>query len=287
MPKQAAFNPVILSKFVLWIVVIVVATFLLHQRKVSPKIRFAFLISGTLLFGGVYGLLIRRGLNPNPVFPVRNLLSAVLRNHPLALPVIIMLVVLLLMVFISNKSICGWGCQLGLLQDLLYRVPLPKWKPPFWLSNIVRITAFAALIAGLAAADLDWIELVNPFRIFQFNFTLLVGLTSLAVLIASLFIYRPWCQFLCPFGLIGWVVEQVSLMQPRINREACKECKLCIKACPTQAMADFYEGKKFHADCFACGACIAACPHDEALSWRTKAQKYGKGVNPSTTEGMK
>ncbi|RLC83919.1 MAG: hypothetical protein DRI79_13525 [Chloroflexi bacterium] len=44
---------------------------------------------------------------------------------------------------------------------------------------------------------------------------------------------------------------------------------MCIKACPTQAMADFYAGKKLHGDCFACGACIEACPVEDALGWRT------------------
>ena len=66
-------------------------------------------------------------------------------------------------------------------------------------------------------------------------------------------------------------MEQVSLFRPRINREACKECQLCVKACPTNAMADFYDGKKIHADCFACGACIEACPREDALGWRIKS----------------
>jgi len=183
-----------------------------------------------------------------------------------------MLVVLLLTVFVSNKSICGWGCQLGLLQDLLHRVPLPKWKPPFWLSNSARALAFVALIAGLVVAGLDWMGVIDPFQLFQFNLTLWAGLFAAAVLIASLFIYRPWCQFLCPFGLVGWLVEQVSLFRPRINRQACLKCERCVKACPTQAMADLYAGKKLHADCFACGACIEACPREDALGWRVKAQ---------------
>jgi len=164
------------------------------------------------------------------------------------------------------------GCELGLLQDLLHRVPLPKWKPPFWLSNTVRIIAFVALVTGLVVAGLDWIRVIDPFKLFQFNFTLWIGLFASALLIASLFVYRLWCRFLCPFGLIGWLVEQVSLMQPRINREVCKKCELCVKACPTQAMGDFYNRKKIHADCFACGSCIAACPQEEALVWRMKSQ---------------
>ena len=63
--------------------------------------------------------------------------------------------------------------------------------------------------------------------------------------------------------MIGWFVEQVSLMRPRINRAACKDCRLCVRACPTQAMSDYYDGKVLHVDCFACGACIEACPQGE------------------------
>ena len=271
MPNQATLNPVLISKFVLWIVAVAAATFLLTRRKVTSRLRLAFIIGGVLVFGLAYGLLTRGGLNPNPVFSVRNLFTVVLVKHQLLIPVVAMLLILLLTVLISNKSICGWGCQLGLLQDLLHRAPLPKWKPPFWLSNTVRGIAFVALIAGLVLSGLDWIDLIDPFQLFSFNFTLAIGLFAAAVLAASLFIYRPWCHFLCPFGLLGWLVEQVSLFRPRINREECKECELCIKACPGQAMADFYAEKKFHADCFACGACIEACPRDEALGWRTKA----------------
>ncbi|HDD24298.1 MAG TPA: 4Fe-4S binding protein [Chloroflexi bacterium] len=273
MPNQASLNPLILSKFVLWIAVVVIATLFLNRRKVTAKVRLVFLIGGVLVFGFAYALLIQMdqaGANPNPVLSLRTLLTSVLVQHRFLLPIAGMLVALLLMVLVSNKSICGWGCQLGLLQDLLYRVKLPKWKPPFWLSNTVRVVAFVALIAGLVTVGVDWIKGIDPFQLFSFKFTLGVGLFSAVVLVASLFIYRPWCQFLCPFGLVGWLVEQVSLLRPRINRDVCKRCQLCVKACPTHAMEHYYEGKAIHADCFACGACIEACPVKDALGWRIR-----------------
>ena len=269
--QQTLFNLWILIKFVLWVGVVVIATVLLHRRKASSRVRLIFLIGGVLLFGFVFGWIIKDGVNPNPVFSVRSLLTFALVRRQFMLPVAVMLAALLLIVWISSKSICGWGCQLGLLQDLLHRIPLPKWKPPFWLSNGARLVAFGALVGGLVGWGLDWIGIIDPFEIFQFNLTPWIGLFSAAVLGASLFVYRPWCQFLCPFGLLGWLAEQVSLFRPRINREACKECKLCIRACPTQAMSDYYEGKTLHADCFACGSCIDACPQEEALGWRVKA----------------
>lgn len=284
MGSQTALNPLVLIKLLLWLGVVVAATILLRRRQISNRVRLAFLLGGTLLFGFAFGLLAPAGgLDPNPVFSIRNLLRALVGAQPAApkmasmaqrslAPVTGMLLVLLGLVWVSNKSFCGWACPLGLLQDLLHRVRLPKWKPPFWLANSVRITAFVVLVAGLALAGLDWIGLVDPFRFFSLQLTLGIGLFFAAVLIASLFIYRPWCRFLCPFGLVGWLVEQVSLMRPRINRQACKGCQLCVKACPTQAMADYYADKKIHADCFACGACIQACPRKDALAWRTSSQ---------------
>jgi len=286
MPNQIALNPLVLVKFVFWIVAVIGATILLQRHKVSSKARTSFLIVGVLLFGFAFGFLISGDLNPNPVSSLRTLLTTGLVRHQLVLPVVAMLLILLLMVWVSNKSICGWGCQLGLLQDLLHRVPLPKWKPrlwkprlwkpPFWVSNSVRIVSFVALIGGLVTAGLDWIGIIDPFQLFSFNFTVWIALFSAGVLVASMFVYRPWCRFLCPFGLVGWLVEQVSLLRPRINREACKECKLCVEACPSGAMADFFDGKSIHSDCFACGACIEACPQEDALGWWTKSQAKEK-----------
>lgn len=270
MPPSEGLNPIIALKFALWIATIVAATLLLRRRKASSKIRLAFLVGGVLAFGFVFGILIPGNLNPNPVASLRTLLTSLLVQGQVVGPVAAMLAILLLAVWVSNKSICGWACQLGLLQDLIHRVPLPKWNPPFWVSNTVRIAAFGALVAGLIGAATDWIGIIDPFQIFSLNVTWAIGLFTLAVLGISLFVYRPWCRFLCPFGLAGWLVEQVSLMKPRINREACKECRLCVKACPSGAMADLYADAALHADCFACGACIEACPQQEALAWRAR-----------------
>ena len=270
MPNDMSLNPLILVKFALWIATIVVATLLLRRRKATSKVRLAFLIGGVLVFGFAFGLLLPSGLNPNPVASLRTLLTTLLVRGRLVLPVAAMLVILLAAVGVSNKSVCGWACQLGLLQDLLHRVGLPRWEPPLWLTNAVRVLAFVALLGGLIAAGTDWIGLIDPFRIFSLSVPWTVALFSAAVLAASLFIYRPWCRFLCPFGLVSWLVEQVSLLRPRIDRSACKECQLCLDACPSGAMRDFYAEARIHADCFACGACIEACPQDDALQWRAR-----------------
>jgi polyferredoxin len=255
----------------------VAATLLLRRRRVTRKVRLAFLIGGVLFFGFLFGQIATEQLDPSPVDFLRNLLHLITgpqqsmllaSRQTTALSGVVMLVVLLAVVWASNKIICGWACQLGLLQDLLHHIPLPRWRPPFWLTNTIRGVAFAGLLLGLLVAGMDWIGWINPFQIFRIEFTWAIGIFAALLLIASLFIYRPWCQFLCPFGFVSWLVEQFSLLRPRINWKVCKKCQLCVKACPTRAMADFYSGRKLHADCFACGACLAACPQKDALRWQ-------------------
>jgi len=273
------FSILLLAKPLAWLAVVLVATLLLRRQQVTKKVRLAFLIGGVIFFGFLFGQINVERLDTSPVYFLRNLLylisgqqqsALIASQQPTVLSGTVMLVVLLAITWASNKVICGWGCQLGLLQDLLYRVRLPKWRPPFWLANAIRGVAFSGLLLGIVFAGIDWIKWIDPFQIFRMQFTLIIGIFASFLLIASLFIYRPWCQFLCPFGFVSWVTEQFSLLRPRINWELCKRCQLCVKACPTRAMADFYSGRKLHADCFACGACLDACPQKEALQWRRR-----------------
>jgi len=284
MPQQLASMPLLLLRLALVILVVLVATVLLRRGKVSAAVRTAFLVGGVAVLGFAFGLFGPASLDPNPVFALRSFLRSAFGAAPSVppgaaasggglaaakLPVGALLGVMLVVGLISNKGICGWACQLGMAQDLLYRIKSPKLKPPFWLTNAIRIAAFALLIGGLAFAGLDWIGLVDPFQVFRLSFGAVTGIFIAIVLVASIFIYRPWCQFLCPYGLVSWGLEQFSIMRPRIDRDICTGCKRCVRACPGHAMADIYAGKAIHADCFACGACIAACLKQGAIGWRT------------------
>jgi len=164
-------NPLLLVKLVLWVAAVVFATRLLQRRKVSARVRVIMLAVGVVVFGVIYGFLVHGGPNPSPVLSLRGILFSLVAKHSVALPLLGMLTALLVVGIISNKAICGWGCQLGLLQDLLFRVPMPKWKPPFWLSNGVRALAFSALIGGIALAAFDWITPIDPFSCFRLRWS--------------------------------------------------------------------------------------------------------------------
>jgi len=120
----------------------------------------------------------------------------------------------------------------------------------------------------------DLIEQIDPFKIYKpaaigIGGGIFLGL----ILIAALFVYRPWCQFFCPFGLVGWLIEKVSLFRIVVNHETCIGCRSCEKACPSTVMGAILKRDRMIPDCFACGTCIEVCPTG---SIRLAAGKRGR-----------
>jgi polyferredoxin len=104
---------------------------------------------------------------------------------------------------------------------------------------------------------------LNPFNLFNLDFELpSIMITTVASLVIGAVMYRPFCRLICPFGLISWFAECISLYRVRIDKQACTECGACIRACPSgTAKARVYE-KKVVPDCFSCARCLNVCPED-------------------------
>ena len=259
----------IVSKFGLWILALAAATLLLTRKKVTTRMRIFWLAGTTLLFGFLYGS------DPNPMGTIKDAIVLLGKEGVIFPPRLIAAAIFLLMVVVSNKAICGWGCHFGALQDILHFIPFKKFKLPFWLTNSIRLAVFGSVVLLAFAWGLDWVGEIDPFKLFNVsNWTLgLAGMIFTAViLMLSLFFYRPWCQLFCPFGLAGWLAEQFSLLRPRIDREGCLKCQKCVGVCPTQAMKGIYHDKKFRADCFACGQCISQCPA-QVINWKHQSSR--------------
>jgi polyferredoxin len=104
---------------------------------------------------------------------------------------------------------------------------------------------------------------INPFNLFNFDFaSISLLITVIFVLIIAFFFYRPFCQFICPFGLASWIAEKFSLYRVIIDKEKCTKCGACIKACPLHTAKGKIESKTFPADCFSCARCLNVCPVD-------------------------
>ena len=83
-----------------------------------------------------------------------------------------------------------------------------------------------------------------------------------AVLLAALFIHRPFCRYLCPLGAFYALFNRFSFFQLRLDREKCTGCGACAHVCP---MAVEVPREPDSPECIRCGRCAAVCP-EGALS---------------------
>lgn len=258
------------TKFALWTVVFLFAMAMLVAGRVTPRVR----VPALAVAAAVFGLWL--GVEPNAPGTVKDGLVLYGEHGAIFIPRTMALAAFLLMSIIGNKVFCGWGCQFGTLQDLVWHLPVRKYKPPFWLSNTIRVLFFV-LIAGAAVAfGKDLMEPVDPFRVFRLGAPVAVGVAAVT-LIVGLVVYRPWCSFFCPFGLVSWLAERISIFRPRVNHETCIGCKACERACPTHSMRGLRAGETFAQDCFACGECVRVCPVD-AVRWNVTPPGRGAPV---------
>jgi polyferredoxin len=262
----------IFPKFALWAIALFAAFKALTKGQLNRTTRKWYYLGAVVLFG------VALGSDPSPMGTVKDAIVLLAKDGVVFPPRLIALAVFLLSVVLANKAICSWGCQLGVLQDLVFRLNrnkadtagiLKQYKVPFAVSNGVRVAFFVVFTAIAVIAGLDIIEYVDPFKTFNPAHLGIAGAVVVGVLlVASLFIYRPWCHFACPFGLVSWLLERFSLHRIRVNESACTMCGACERACPSDVMGAILHKKKVIPDCFSCGTCTEVCP--------TKAVTFGR-----------
>jgi NAD-dependent dihydropyrimidine dehydrogenase PreA subunit len=256
----------ILIKFASWIVFLIVTFILMRRGRITPRVRKVLYLTAISIFGIVLGS------DPSAMGTVKDAITLYASKGVFFPPRMIALSVFLLMVLVANKFICSWGCQAGVLQDLIFRLNrnnkdtkgiLGQYKPPFVVTNTFRILFFGMFTLAAFLWSVDIIEFVDPFKIYKPMTMGAIGFGFVGLLlVSSLIIYRPWCHLFCPFGLVGWLVEKFSLFRIKVNYDSCISCEACAKACPSTVMNAILKRENTIPDCFACANCIDVCPTD-------------------------
>jgi polyferredoxin len=253
---------------------------LLKKGKITARNRKWIYIAAV----GVFGIIL--GSDPSPMGTVKDAIVLLGSKGGIFPPRLIAFGIFLLMVILANKFICSWGCQIGTLQDLIFRLNRDKKdktglftqvKIPFVISNSVRVLFFLLLTFVAFVWSMDIVELIDPFKIFKPHVISMAGGLFIAlIMFLGLFVYRPWCHFFCPFGLIGWLAEKISVFKIKVDYDKCISCEACSKACPSTVMDAILKRNKIIPDCFSCGTCIESCPADAITFASGKRQKPPK-----------
>jgi ferredoxin-type protein NapH len=254
--------------FLLWAMTFIVVILLLGTEMLSKNVKLLLIavaiIVGGIVFGGI----------PNLVMPIQQLLGVLVGGGAILslIAVVLILTVLLGLSIVAGRILCGFACPLGALQELLSKVNFKssiksnkKTKLRIDVSSKIPSITRRIFLGVIIVLALFWgillLNVFNPLSGFSFykiisTFSYVIPFIGLVIIIvASLFLYRPWCRFLCPFGALAALTSRLSRYKYE-RTEDCTECGLCEKICPTQeAGAD---SKK--TECYYCNRCIEICP---------------------------
>jgi len=177
---------------------------------------------------------------------------------------------------IIGPVFCGWACPFGTIQELTGRIGkklITKKNNkfiPMKVHNLLKYLRYIVLVLAL----------IFPIKSFLFDSAelniLFIVLTVFFVTI-SLFIDRPFCKYVCPFGAFVGLVGIFRIFRIERKVKECVSCKACDSKCPMNIEISTRKIIK-DPDCISCFECISSqtCPVPGVLKTGSAFRKKEK-----------
>ncbi len=164
-------------------------------------------------------------------------LSFTSSTYTISLTALLFFVLPLLFTLFFGRTFCAGACPLGAIQDLVVIKPISL---PKWLNKTLGLIPYLYLSLAIlfAATGTDFIICrYDPFvGIFRMDAKFLMVVLGISFLLMGMFVARPYCRFLCPYGvLLSWM-SRFSKWHLTITPSKCIQCKLCTNSCPFDAI---------------------------------------------------
>jgi ferredoxin len=268
-PHRDSIILLILS-FVILISVGLIAVILLRKQKLNNALKI-ILLSISFVFGGI-----TLGGVPNVVLVIQHIFADFIYLDRWIF-LILRIAVFLGLTLVFGRIFCGYVCPLGAIQELAsmikFKTTLDYDRTPKKRKNFLRWGFFAIYAIFSMIWGLEVTLFMNPINGFlliwtPFNITIFIAfLVGLATVFVSIFIYRPYCRFFCPFGALAALFGKISPLKIR-RTKYCQECGICEKICPTLEGFDYSE----KGECYYCNRCIDFCSNEMFIDNQKIAQ---------------
>ena len=175
-----------------------------------------------------------------PIGAIQNVTLALFDSH-YAIPWTVAVVFALPLVFalFFGRTFCAAVCPLGAAQELVALRPV---KVPAWLDQALGLLAYVYLGAGVIFAATGAAFVICRYDPFVGFFRMNAGINMLILggcfLVVGIFVGRPYCRYLCPYGAILGLLSKASKWHAKIPPDQCINCRLCEDVCPYGAIRE-------------------------------------------------
>jgi polyferredoxin len=197
-------------------------------------------------------------------------------HYVISLSVMVIFFLPLLATLFFGRVFCGGVCPLGAIQDLVLlrplQVPLKLDKALRWLQFVyLGLAVFFAgwglqlklgawqIHVGQRFLICDWDPFIPIFRRSGPFYMVAIGA---GFILAGMFIGRPYCRWLCPYGGLLSILSRVAWKNVSITPDKELDCGLCSDSCPYGAIQECRADRAF---CLACTRCYDSCPRQKRL----------------------
>lgn len=161
---------------------------------------------------------------------------------------------------IFGRVYCGYACPMNTLmipiEWLSKKLKLQTADTPKWLKN----GYFTWITLGISVA----VMLLSK-RLLHVDLPILPFWLVMSILITLRYKPAVFHNLICPFGALQRTFGRFARLSEKVDKDACVGCKLCEKACPSNAIVVSSENKKAvinTALCHQCIKCQQVCPKD-------------------------